>query len=102
MVNAPTCDPHVTSRVLPFLGNHPYIYSVPSGTMAINAPVISGSDPGAVPGGSTNIPSFGGLWGRNRIDGRLKGLALSRLEATVIGAPKLVANDNEAPMALAA
>ena len=28
-------------------------------TMAINAPVISGSDPGAVPGDSTNTPSFG-------------------------------------------
>lgn len=28
-------------------------------TMAINAPVISGSDPGAVPGGSTNTPSLG-------------------------------------------
>ncbi len=37
-----------------------YIYAVPSGTMAINAPVISGSDPGAVPGGSTNIPSLEG------------------------------------------
>ena len=28
-------------------------------TMAINAPVIHGSDPGAVPGGSTNTPSLG-------------------------------------------
>ena len=27
--------------------------------MDINALVISGSDPGAVPGGSTNHPSFG-------------------------------------------
>jgi len=26
--------------------------------MAINAPIISGSDPGAVPGGSTITPSF--------------------------------------------
>ena len=38
----------------------PYIYRVPSGTMGINALVISGSDPGAVPGGSTNHPSLGG------------------------------------------
>ncbi|MEM7632788.1 MAG: hypothetical protein AAF227_12380, partial [Pseudomonadota bacterium] len=37
-----------------------------------------------------------------KIDGRLKGFALSRLEATVIGAHKLVANDNKAPVALAA
>ena len=70
--------------------------------MDINALVINGSDPGAVPGVSTKIPSFEGSWGRNRIDGRLKGLALSRLEATVIGALKLVANDNKAPMAMAA
>ena len=28
------------------------------GTMAINAPVISGLDPGAVPGGSTNNPAL--------------------------------------------
>ena len=33
-----------------------YIGDVPSGTMAINAHVINGSDPGAVPGGSTKIP----------------------------------------------
>jgi len=31
----------------------PYIWAVPSGTMDIKAPVISGPDPGAVPGGST-------------------------------------------------
>ena len=48
------------------------------GTMAINALVISGSDPGAVPGGSTKHPSFGDTWGRNRIDERLKVFALSR------------------------
>ena len=41
--------------------------------MAINAPVIIGSDPGAVPGGSTNTPFVAGRWGRNRIDERLKG-----------------------------
>ena len=38
---------------------HPtYIILVPSGTMDINALVISGLDPGAVPGGSTTLPSF--------------------------------------------
>ena len=36
--------------------------------MDINALIISGSDQGAVPCGSTKI--F--LWGRNRIDGRVK------------------------------
>ena len=30
-------------------------------TMDINALVISGSDPGAVPGGPTNTRSFGGF-----------------------------------------
>ena len=70
--------------------------------MDINALVISGSDPGAVPGVSTKNSFIWGSWGRNRIDGRLKGFALSRLEATVIGAFKLVANDNKAPMAMAA
>ena len=40
--------------------------------MGINALVISGSDPGAVPGGST-ISIVGGSWGRNRIDERVKG-----------------------------
>ncbi len=41
--------------------------------MAINGYVISGPDPGAVPGASTICPLFRGyLWGRNRIDGRVK------------------------------
>jgi hypothetical protein len=31
-----------------------------TGTMDINAPVISGSDPGAVPGGSTKTPTLAG------------------------------------------
>ena len=78
--------------------------------MDINALVISGSDPGAVPGGSTKKPlaaSF--IWGllsetggRNRIDERLKGLALFRLSATVIGETCTIANDNRAPVAMAA
>ncbi|GLQ34091.1 hypothetical protein GCM10007939_03740 [Amylibacter marinus] len=70
--------------------------------MVINAHVISGSDPGAVPGDSTNHPSFGGAWGRNRIDGRLKMLAFARCGVAVIDPLKLVANDNKAPMAVAA
>jgi len=40
--------------------------------------------------------------GRNRIDGRLKVLAFTRRDTTVIGSLKLVANDNNAPVALAA
>ena len=79
-----------------------YIQPVPSGTMDINALVISGSDPGAVPGDSTNHPFIWRFWGRNRIDGRLKGLALSRLSATVIGENCTIANDNRAPVAMAA
>ncbi len=70
--------------------------------MAINAHVINGSDPGAVPGGSTRSPDIGGKRGRNRIDGRLKVLAFARLGATVIGPKSTVANDNRAPVAVAA
>ncbi len=70
--------------------------------MGINALVIRGSDPGAVPGGSTKNSIVGGLWGRNRIDERLKGLALSRRGTTVIGPNSIIANDNRAPVALAA
>ena len=70
--------------------------------MDINALVISGSDPGAVPGGSTKILFIGRQWGRNRIDERLKGLALSRLGTTVIGPLSTIANDNRAPVAVAA
>ena len=47
-------------------------------TMAINAPVIIGSDPGAVPGGSTNTPFVAGGGGRNRIDERPKRPAFAR------------------------
>ena len=58
------------------------------------------------PGGGTRRlhqnPVFAGPWGRNRIDGRLKMLAFIRHDATVIGSFKLVANDNNAPVAIAA
>ncbi len=87
---------------LPLRARAPYIWSVPSGTMAINAHVISGSDPGAVPGGSTRYPGVGGKRGRNSIDGRLKVFAFARLGATVIGPQSTVANDNRAPVAVAA
>ena len=67
------------------------------GTIAINPCIISGSDPGAVPGGSPIYSrSLGGwIWGRNRIDGRVKALISldwAPLEAHFI----LVANDNYA------
>ena len=58
------------------------------------------------PGGGTrrlHQKSFvWGSWGRNRIDERLKELALSRLSATVIGETGTIANDNRAPVAVAA
>ena len=66
--------------------------------MVINAHEINGSDPGAVPGGST----INGLRGRNRIDGRLKMLAFTRRDATVIGTNCIIANDDYAPVAVAA
>ena len=65
--------------------------------MVINAHVINGSDPGAVPGGSTIK-----LGGRNRIDGRLKMFAFTRRDATVIGTNCIIANDDYAPVAVAA
>ena len=69
--------------------------------MAINALVISGSDPGAVPGGSTKACHWG-QGGRNRIDGRLKEFAFARRGATVPAQMCTVANDNRAPVAVAA
>ncbi len=75
--------------------------------MAINGFVISGPDPGAVPGASTTCPSGllrlgsgGHLWGRNRIDGRVKAVLSLGMVSTVIGLIVIGANDNE--MALAA
>jgi len=58
------------------------------------------------PGGGTRRlhqnPSFGDGRGRNRIDGRLKVLAFTRRDATVIGSNCIVANDNYAPVRVAA
>ena len=54
--------------------------------------------PGAVPGGSTKKI----LGGRNRIDGRLKMFAFTRRDATVIGTNCIIANDDYAPVAVAA
>lgn len=81
--------------------------------MAINATVISHSDPGAVPGASTNSfralwpapegkPRMRPEWGRTRIDEGVKGLAFARHDTTVIGSFRIVANDNYAEAALAA
>ena len=72
--------------------------------MAINDCVISGPDPGAVPGASTISPLFpnglsGLLWGRNRIDGRVKTVLLPGM-VPPSSDYCLGANDNE--MALAA
>src|ERR1700761_2900911 len=64
-------------------------------TMEINALVISGLDPGAIPGGSTKSSSglSPGCLGPISIDRRLKGFAFSRY-----GSPRstyfLTANDN--------
>ena len=69
-----------------------------AGTMVIHARGISGSDPGAVPGGSTKTLVGGGR-GRNRIDGRVKAIAFTRQDATVTGSQQIVANDNYAPVA---
>ena len=71
--------------------------------MAINALVITGSDPGAVPGGSTNTSvSWHSVRGRNRIDERVKGYAFARVRP-VTGSFLKVANDNFAEeVALAA
>ena len=67
--------------------------------MTINAHVISGLDPGAVPGGSTisahrsprTCERFS--WGRNRIDRRLKMLAFVRV-STDKCSYIIIANDN--------
>ncbi len=69
--------------------------------MAINDCVISGPDPGAVPGASTTSPlaPSGFLWGRNRIDGRVKTVLLPGM-VPPSSDYCLGANDNE--MALAA
>ncbi len=77
------------------------MHHVPYGTIVINAHRISGSDLGAVPSGSTKTQKFG-LRGRNRIDGRLKMLAFARCGVAVIDPRSLVANNNNAPVALAA
>ena len=65
--------------------------------MVINAHVINGSDPGAVPGGSTIK-----LGGRNRIDERLKMLAFTRRDCHRYRRKNIIANDNYAPVAIAA
>lgn len=69
--------------------------------MTINARVISGLDPGAVPGGSTisshssprKRESFS--WGRHSFDRRLKTLAFVRV-GPVKGLTTVIANDNSA------
>jgi hypothetical protein len=53
--------------------------------MAINGFVISGPDPGAVPGASTILLLEAGTWGRNRIDGRVKAVLSLGMISAVIG-----------------
>ena len=56
--------------------------------MAINAHAINGSDPGAVPGGSTKLDALSLEWQSGaeiRIDGRVKVLAFARWGTAVIG-----------------
>ena len=64
--------------------------------MAINALVISGPDPGAIPGGSTNfLPALSAeaAMGPTSIDGRVKRIAFAR-PGPPYRAIKLPANDN--------
>jgi hypothetical protein len=53
-------------------------------TMAINGCVISGLDPGAVPGGSTIFSNLE-IRGRNRIDRRVKADLSPGMVSAVIG-----------------
>ena len=101
--------------MLLFVPANDYIWNAGLPAMAINAVVISRSDPGAVPGASTISllprPAAGSPeesrraqqeWGRNRIDEGLKDFAFARHDTTVIGSYRIVANDNYAEAALAA
>jgi hypothetical protein len=50
--------------------------------------VINLSDPGAVPGVSTNYPALAGQWGRNRIDEGVKGVFSLGMALPLSGHPK--------------
>ena len=70
------------------------------------AVVINLSDPGAVPGASTQtqaepVAQRGLGWGRNRIDEGVKGVLLLGMVPPLSG-QSIVANDNYAPVAQAA
>ena len=69
------------------------------------AVVINLSDPGAVPGASTQtqapVAQRGLGWGRNRIDEGVKGVLLLGMVPPLSG-QTIVANDNYAPVAQAA
>ena len=66
------------------------------------AVAINHSDPGAVPGASTRTHPRGGLWrGRNRIDEGVKVALLPGIVPPLQGY-FIVANDNYAPVAVAA
>ena len=53
-------------------------------------------------GGTRRLHQKKILGGRNRIDGRLKMFAFTRRDATVIGTNCIIANDDYAPVAVAA
>jgi hypothetical protein len=68
--------------------------------MAINAPVINGSDPGAVPGGSTKsrIAGMGPKQDRRTFkEASFRSVRYHRYRSKIT-----VANNNRAPVALAA
>ena len=71
-------------------------------TMAINAPVIDGSDPGAVPGGSTKTPVHCGQMGPKQDRRTFKEASFRSVRYHRYRSKITVANDNRAPVALAA
>ena len=76
--------------------------------MDINALVISGSDPGAVPGGSTNFQILTSSDSGEDVGAEIgstcvvKASVGARHGTTVIGLMFVNANDNNAPVAVAA
>ncbi len=73
-----------------------------TGAMAINAPAIDGSDPGAVPGGSTKLPTLRDMGPkqdrRTFKEASFRSVRYHRYRSMIT-----VANDNRAPaFALAA
>jgi len=70
--------------------------------MVINAHVIDGSDPGAVPGDSTKYPFIWGIMGSKQDRRTFKDVSFYSADCHRIGVNCTIANDNRAPVALAA